>query len=385
MGKRLVYKYCHSLKYFSMPSSGFTLVELMVIVAIIGILVAIAVPIYTSNTEAAMIATDLANLQTLNSVTRVSAINYGEGFYLWFSGKSDDQERWKHLIETEGLLHEVITPKRQGYQFAWSSEQNIWLYSDEAGNTYYFSFNGAGYSSIDDNGLANRFKPRYKDKGWEITARGLRSTFTGTTGNTENILYIDVGSDIGREYEISVTAAMNGGPGYGILFDLTGEGNSENGYSLQYERSNGGRIIIRPRINGIENPNINDLGGPTEWTNHFIYTLLTEKERLILLEKDANDRPKRVSPILFEYKLNNAQKLLLEDENTLKLKVIDTESGTRKIDVILTDDKVIDGFEYNVADKDNPMTTSGNRVWFNNGHSGEHVLFKSFDIKNISE
>ncbi len=58
--------------------TGFTLVELMVVVAVLGILVAIAVPIYTSNTEAAIIATDLANLQTLNSVTRISAMNYEE-------------------------------------------------------------------------------------------------------------------------------------------------------------------------------------------------------------------------------------------------------------------------------------------------------------------
>jgi prepilin-type N-terminal cleavage/methylation domain-containing protein len=368
------------------PSSGFTLVELMVVVAVLGILVAIAVPIYTSNTEAAIIATDLANLQTLNSVTRISAFNYGEGFYSWFSSKSNDEERWKHLIETEGMLHEIITPKRQGYQFAWSGEQNIWLYSDEAGNNIYFSFNGTVYSSIGDDGFANRFKPRYTDKGWEVTAGGLRSTFTGTT---ENILYINVGNDIGRDYEISVTAAMNDGPGYGILFDLTGEGNSENGYSLQYERivgrenkTIGGQIIIRPRLNGNERFNIAALGGSDEWKNHWLYNSLSTSDQDKLQAGDS------ITPIIHTYILNTDQYGALEKENTLQLKVKDSaKQGIRELEVTLGNEKVIKGsdFEYQVADHNNPMTTSGNRVWFDKGHSGQHVLFKSFEIKNIIE
>jgi prepilin-type N-terminal cleavage/methylation domain-containing protein len=363
---------------FISKSSGFTLVELMVVVAIIGILIAIAVPRMVGNAERARVATDLFNLHILNSVTRICAINHGDGFYSWFSDKSNE-DRWKHLIEEERVLHERIEPTRPGYEFFWSSEKNLWLYSDEEGNAFYFSFNGTGYSSIDEEGLANLFKPRYNNRGWEISAGGVRSTFTGTTGNTENILYIDIGEGIGREYVISVSAAMNDGPGYGILFDTTGEGNNENGYSLQYERSNGGRIIIRPRINGRENPNIADLGGSENWESHHIYQHLTEQERSTLEEGN------RVSPILFNYSLNNAQKELLESGNDLKLKVRDAANGKRKIDVYLGNDQVIESFEYNIADPNNPMTTSGYRVWFNNGHSGENVLFKSFDIGNVSE
>jgi prepilin-type N-terminal cleavage/methylation domain-containing protein len=58
-------------KATGLNNSGFTLVELMVVVAVIGVLVAIAVPIYTSNTESAKIATDQANLKILNSVTKL--------------------------------------------------------------------------------------------------------------------------------------------------------------------------------------------------------------------------------------------------------------------------------------------------------------------------
>ena len=43
---------------------GFTLAELLVVVAIIGVLVAISIPIFTSQLEKAREATDLANLRS---------------------------------------------------------------------------------------------------------------------------------------------------------------------------------------------------------------------------------------------------------------------------------------------------------------------------------
>ncbi len=43
---------------------GFTLAELLVVVAIIAVLVAIAIPIFTSQLEKAREATDLANIRT---------------------------------------------------------------------------------------------------------------------------------------------------------------------------------------------------------------------------------------------------------------------------------------------------------------------------------
>ena len=42
---------------------GFTLAELLVVVAIIGVLVAISIPIFTSQLEKSREATDLANLR----------------------------------------------------------------------------------------------------------------------------------------------------------------------------------------------------------------------------------------------------------------------------------------------------------------------------------
>lgn len=126
---------------------------------------------------------------------------------------------------------------------------------------------------------------------------------------------------------------------------------------MQYERSGSERIIIRPRINGRANPNIDDLGGPENWQNHYIYESLTESDRNRL------EAGNRVSPILQTYSLTDQQRELLESENFLRLEVRDGGDGNRRIEVYLGDDKVIDSFEYQVEDHDNPMTISGFRVW----------------------
>lgn len=58
---------------------GFTLVELMVVVAILGILVAVAVPVYSSVTTKAELKTVAANLRTINSAIMQYQVNNTTG------------------------------------------------------------------------------------------------------------------------------------------------------------------------------------------------------------------------------------------------------------------------------------------------------------------
>lgn len=52
------------LKKLRKNKKGFTLAELLIVVAIIGVLVAISIPIFTSQLEKAREATDLANIRS---------------------------------------------------------------------------------------------------------------------------------------------------------------------------------------------------------------------------------------------------------------------------------------------------------------------------------
>lgn len=53
-------------KMMNKKDKGFTLVELMVVVAIIGVLAAVAVPIYNTSTDKAQEGAIIANLATIN-------------------------------------------------------------------------------------------------------------------------------------------------------------------------------------------------------------------------------------------------------------------------------------------------------------------------------
>lgn len=348
---------------------GFTLKELIIVIAILALLGAIAVPGFTGLIDRSRQSTDLYNLEMLNSVTRVAAVQYTgpeDNFYNMFSGLDNDDSRWNYLVDDVNVISNQFEPKRSGYSFIWSEDFNLWLYQDSQGNLFYFSFNGQGGISLED---FDKFKPRYNGRGWEITEGGLRSDFSG---NAENVLYIDPGNP-GREYAISVDAVMNDGPGYGVFFDTIGEGNTETGFSVQFERSGSGRIIIRPRVNGNERFNLNDLG-VENLQDHYLFDNLSEDDRARLSAGE------NTPPILHTYSFTPQQREMMEQGNNMRLEVRDGEDGKRVLDVYLGEEKVIDNFLYNVADPDNPIETSGLRVWNNAGYNGENVRFESVDI-----
>ena len=60
-----------------MNKKGFTLIEMLVVIAIIAILVAIVIPVVGSSTSKAQAATDAANLRSAQAALQIAVLNGG--------------------------------------------------------------------------------------------------------------------------------------------------------------------------------------------------------------------------------------------------------------------------------------------------------------------
>ena len=86
-------------------NKGFTLAELLIVVAIIGVLVAIGIPIYTSQLERACEAVDADNLRTAYSVLAAALISdtgkdldrtHQGDIYYFYNGEKGEQGKYAH-------------------------------------------------------------------------------------------------------------------------------------------------------------------------------------------------------------------------------------------------------------------------------------------------
>ena len=212
---------------------GFTIVELIIVMAVIAILLAIAIPVYINIVDKAKISTDLANLDTLNRVT--AAYRFSENITNddTFHGISTDEARMQKLVDTKYLSNTVSTVA-EGESFNWIVDSQRWAYS-------LYELAGPGSASYLFSGLS--LDDFLKTGSWHIGDEGFSSGY--------GLLFIDNSQD---EYTLKSTAQLSEGTGggYGILFETSlTDPDHDTGYVLQFDRGYNG-IIIRPRANGSE-------------------------------------------------------------------------------------------------------------------------------------
>lgn len=123
-------------------SKGFTLAELLVVVAIIAILVAISIPVFTSQLHNARVATDWANLRSLYAELQTKYYEDGDWSYAKACTVSSDKKTitcGNEKIELEG-----------GYIYVSHNNYQI------PGYNYFFYYTCDNSSAESDHGLSHQ-------------------------------------------------------------------------------------------------------------------------------------------------------------------------------------------------------------------------------------
>ncbi len=104
---------------------GFTLTEIVIVVVVLGIITAIAIPLSAGSVERGRVTADQATVRTLNDITTLYRLNKAvEDPFL------DDNNSNADLLEvlvSSGHLTASVEPQTKDAAFEWSFNQNQWL------------------------------------------------------------------------------------------------------------------------------------------------------------------------------------------------------------------------------------------------------------------
>jgi prepilin-type N-terminal cleavage/methylation domain-containing protein len=97
---------------------GFSLVELIVVIAIMAVLVGIIAPIFLNSVEKSRRVVDDANVSMLNRVTQVYAVNEEKELPDIFEGINTDDDRMGELVD-KNYITKAAEPMVTDVEFIW--------------------------------------------------------------------------------------------------------------------------------------------------------------------------------------------------------------------------------------------------------------------------
>ncbi len=109
--------------------TGFTLTEIIVVLAILAVLIAIAVPSVTGYIKRADQAVDQANLKLLNDATIMYAALKQMPVEEVFLNIQTDNRRMQKLVDN-GYLDAALETRQEDMCFSWESDENVWVLAE---------------------------------------------------------------------------------------------------------------------------------------------------------------------------------------------------------------------------------------------------------------
>jgi prepilin-type N-terminal cleavage/methylation domain-containing protein len=209
-------------------SDGFTLVELMVVVLVVGVLVSIAIPVFATSAKRAGAVTCFAN-QTM--VSRAAE--------LYRARETTSPPTLQSMVDKGFFLRIPTCPSKGTY---------VWLSRRSKGNdtvacsVHYISADSPLWSTL----WANLDGFRTIMGRWTVAGGVISSDATSYQNRG---LF---GSAAWTDVRITSRVTLNSGPGYGIYFRATQGASGPTGYTFQYDPGLGNKFVVRKVVNGVE-------------------------------------------------------------------------------------------------------------------------------------
>ena len=105
-------------------NKGFTLVELIVVITILGILSIIVIPRYLDFLDQARLKADLASIRTLNTVTPMYRLSLRSEDP--FINEEKSYERLIQILVNEGFLNSIVEAQSKDAVFVWDFKTERW-------------------------------------------------------------------------------------------------------------------------------------------------------------------------------------------------------------------------------------------------------------------
>lgn len=218
---------------------GFTLIEIIVVIGILGILSAIAIPRFSGITSKSKEKVDIENLNTLNRVSQIYASKNNCNTGDIFCNITSDEARMQTLVNN-ALLSQAITPLQEKNKFKWNKGEQLWYLGPDS-----IKFTASGKDGTKN--IQDLLSNTTKSHTWGGNNDGGIKSSYGTLfeKNTHS------------EYTITSKARLSDGKdnngGYGIFFETSVgiDPKKDSGYVLQFDRGLE-TLIVRKRIEGQE-------------------------------------------------------------------------------------------------------------------------------------